>query len=557
MADASYHTKYHQLNQANPSRYYTNFLYKALIVTFFLIILPLFPSQAPEFLNQTLNTRGWEFLHLVFVGIAVSYGLFSQRNDETEKEINSSNPSKIDNAQSYVSRFLQVSSVFDDEADSPPKSEETKVQTWRNQYYRNDPVVAVAEKNSALDKEQRATSSRIVEKTLLLPVRSLKSRVKDADVDETGKECACGSASISRSNSVSGSKRISSNPSKNKSGEFGGLYFQELEEKLTENVVLPSPIPWRSRSGRMEMKEEADSPHYNLSPSLEKSEHNKSFKSQVPPSARSSSATSSPKLSPSSPKKFSPSPSFSSEVHGKSVENFVWKKSIYTSPPPPPPPPPPPMNQKSSSVKPISSFVHDDVLLERELKRRFTNEPKDLSRGGDLPMPKSDRTVRSNDLLDEARREKELDDRINSKEEKRLKEEEGRGKERAGRKTVGVDHSSFQTEKQNRESVSFTPRPTFMEFPEEENEEFDEKSLMESDEGSETEEEEGSIAGSSFASSTAASPEKEAAAASIASDGGPDVDKKAGEFISKFREQIRLQRRESIKKSRAPIKRNP
>ncbi|KAJ6714953.1 hypothetical protein OIU85_026459 [Salix viminalis] len=552
MADANYHTKYHHLNQANPGRYYTNFLYKALIVAFFLILLPLFPSQAPEFLSQTLNTRGWEFLHLVFVGIAVSYGLFSRLNDETEKEINSSNPSKIHNAQSYVSRFLQVSSTFDDEVDSPPKSEETKVQTWSNQYYRNDPVVVVAEQNSALDKEQRATSSRIVEKPLLLPGRSLKSRVIDADVDETGKECACGSASISRSNSVSGSKRFSSNSSKNKSGEFGGLYFQELEEKLKENVVLPSPIPWRSRSGRMEMKEEPDSPLYNLSPSLEKSEYNRSFKPQVPQSARSSSATSSPKLSPSSPsfsppKKFSPSPSFSSEVHGRSVEDFVRKKSIYRSPPPPPPPPP--MNRKSSSVKPISSFVHDEVLFERELKRSFTNEPKDLNRGGDLPMPKSIRTVRSNDLLDEARREREFDDRISSNEEKRLREVVGRGKERAGRKTVGFDHSSFQTEKQNRESVSLTPQPTFMEFPEEE---FIEKSLMESEEGSEIEEEEEEeediIAGSSYASSTAASQEEEAAAASAAIDGGPDVDKKAGEFISKFREQIRLQRRESIKK---------
>jgi hypothetical protein len=33
------------------------------------------------------------------------------------------------------------------------------------------------------------------------------------------------------------------------------------------------------------------------------------------------------------------------------------------------------------------------------------------------------------------------------------------------------------------------------------------------------------------------------------SDEGPDVDKKADEFIAKFREQIRLQRIESIKRS--------
>ena len=563
MADAAYCTKYQQQKQANPTKYYTHFLYKALIVTVFLIILPLFPSQAPEFINQTLNTRGWEFLHLVFVGIAVSYGLFSKRNDETEKENNnSSNQSKFDNAQSYVSRFLQVSSVFDDDVDSSPKSGETKVQTWSNQYYRNDPVVVVAEQNSVLDKEQRATSSRIGEKPLLLPVRSLKSRVIAADVDETGKESTGRSASISRSNST-GSKTFSSNSSKQKGGEFGGWDCLELEEKLKGNVVLPSPIPWRSRSGRMEMREEADIPPYNLPPSSEEFEYSRSFNSQVPRSARTGSATSSPKLSPSpsfsSPKKFSTSPSFSSEEQGKSAEDFVRKKSIYRSPPPPPPPPPPSMNRKSSSMKPSFSAIHDEAFLERELKRSFTTEPKDLNRGGNLTMPKSVKTFRSNDLLGEARKEKEFDDRINSNAEKRLKQVEASAMERIGRKTVGFDQSSFKTDRQNRERVTFTPQSTFMEFPEEEEEEYVEKLAMESDEESGTEEEGGDedIAGNSFASGIAARPKKEAAAASSASDGGPDVDKKADEFIAKFREQIRLQRIESIKKSSAQIRRKP
>ncbi|KAJ0433241.1 hypothetical protein HanIR_Chr17g0868071 [Helianthus annuus] len=35
----------------------------------------------------------------------------------------------------------------------------------------------------------------------------------------------------------------------------------------------------------------------------------------------------------------------------------------------------------------------------------------------------------------------------------------------------------------------------------------------------------------------------------VESDNGPDVDKKADEFIAKFREQIRLQRIASIRKS--------
>ncbi|CBI29503.3 unnamed protein product, partial [Vitis vinifera] len=274
-------------NQANPSKFYSGFLYKALIVTLFLAILPLFPSQAPEFINQTVFNRSWELLHLVFVGIAVSYGLFSRRNDETEKE----NHSKFDNAQSYVSRFLQVSSVFDEEVESPSGSGESKVQTWNSQYYRGKPVVVVTQESSVID-EQSSKGSRIGEKPLLLPVRSLKSRVSDP-----------------------GSKRFSINRSTIKNGELGDLEPLELEKKLEQNVVLPSPIPWRSRSGRMEMKEEVDSP-------------------PLSGSSHASSVSSSPKkLSPSpsfsSPKKPSLSPSLSSESQAKSVEDFARKKSFY------------------------------------------------------------------------------------------------------------------------------------------------------------------------------------------------------------------------------------
>ncbi|RVX15647.1 hypothetical protein CK203_009156 [Vitis vinifera] len=331
-------------NQANPSKFYSGFLYKALIVTLFLAILPLFPSQAPEFINQTVFNRSWELLHLVFVGIAVSYGLFSRRNDETEKE----NHSKFDNAQSYVSRFLQVSSVFDEEVESPNGSGESKVQTWNSQYYRGKPVVVVTQESSVID-EQSSKGSRIGEKPLLLPVRSLKSRVSDPGDGESTNGDGGISRSLSWSSLNSGSKRFSINRSTIKNGELGGLEPLELEKKLEQNVVLPSPIPWRSRSGRMEMKEEVDSPPlYSLPPSVEEPKINKlesrSFRSQRSGSSHASSVSSSPKkLSPSpsfsSPKKPSLSPSLSSESQAKSVEDFARKKSFYKSTPPPPPPP--------------------------------------------------------------------------------------------------------------------------------------------------------------------------------------------------------------------------
>lgn len=507
-------------NRANPNKFYTHFFYKALIASIFLVILPLFPSQAPEFINQSLFTRSWELLHLVFVGIAVSYGLFSHRNDETEKETN--NHTKFDNAQTYVSRFLQVSSVFDDENENSSSSDENKVQTWSNQYYRNEPVVVVAKEHSALDQEQRVNCSSFGgggEKPLLLPVRSLKSRVSDTDTVEPIKEFM----SLSRSSSNSGSRRFSSNSNKRKNRELGGFDQVKLEEKLNENVVLPSPIPWRTRSGRMEMKEDVDSPVPPLNPlppSVEETDLNglesRSLRSQMPRSNRPNSTSSSPKLSPSpslsSPKKLSPSPSLSSESQAKSSEDLVRKKSFYR--PPPPPPPPPPMMHRSSTMKVSSGLDNDGASFEKKnLNRSFTTETK-----------QSVRTMRSTD-----------------------------------RET---DQTSFKNEQLRRESVNFMPNASFMQFPEQDKEEFGDKVVVETDEDSGTEyddEEEDVMGKTPFISNIDRGSNNEAAAASISSsvsDGGPDVDKKADEFIAKFREQIRLQRIESIKRSSAQISRN-
>lgn len=505
-------------NRADPNKFYTHFFYKALIVSIFLVILPLFPSQAPEFINQSLFTRSWELLHLVFVGIAVSYGLFSHRNDEIEKESN--NHTKFDNAQTYVSRFLQVSSVFDDENENSSGSDENKVQTWSNQYYRNEPVVVVAKEHSVLDQEQRVSSSSFGEKPLLLPVRSLKSRVSDTDNIEPIKE----SKYLSRSSPNSGSRRFSSNSNKRKNGELGGFDQVKLEEKLNENVVLPSPIPWRTRSGRMEMKEDVDSPVpplNPLTPSVEEPDLNRlesrSLRPQMPRSNRPNAASSSPKLSPSpslsSPNKLSPSPSLSSESQAKNSEDSVRKKSFYR--PPPPPPPPPPMMHKSSTMKASSGLDNDGASFDKKnLKRSFTTE-----------TTQSARTMRSTD-----------------------------------RET---DQTSFKVEQLGHQSVNFMPKASFKQFPEQEKEEFVDKVVVETDEDWETEyddEEDDDVMGETpFISNIDRSSNNEAAAASTSSsvsDGGPDVDKKADEFIAKFREQIRLQRIESIKRSSAQISRN-
>ncbi|XP_031247890.1 NADPH oxidase activator [Pistacia vera] len=534
MADTNAYTRSKLLkteqNRVNPSKFYTHFLYKALIVSIFLVILPLFPAQAPEFINQTLLTRSWELLHLLFVGIAVSYGLFSHRKDEIEKENNS--PSKFENAQTYMSRFLQVSSVFDEEGENLSGSDENKVQTWSNQYYRNEPVVVVANEHSI---EQRGTSSRIGEKPLLLPVRSLKSRVPDSNNVESVKETYGKSVSLGRSSS----RRFQGSANKAKNGELGGGDQGNLEDKLNENVVLPSPIPWRSRSGRMEMKEDVDSPSsqmFNIPPSVEEHELNRlesrSLRPQVSRSSRSNSTSSSPKLSPSpslsSPKKSSPSPSLSSsESQAKNSEDSTRKKSFYR-PPPPPPPPPPPITHRSSSVKASYNLNNEGSFSEKHFQRRLTDEPKDSSMSRVSSMRKSVRMVRPSD--------QEFEDSGN----------------------VTFDQTSFKTEQLNRESVTYMAKPTFKEFPKQEKEELVDKVIVETDEDSEIEDEEydDEIGESPFFANTESSSNNKEASSISGNEGPPDVDKKADEFIAKFREQIRLQRIESIKKSSAQIRRN-
>lgn len=564
-------------------------MYKATLVLIFFVILPLFPSQAPEFINQSLLTRNWELLHLLFVGVAISYGLFSRRNDETEKEHNS----KFDTAQNLVSRFLQVSSFFEDEAENPVESDETKVQTWNNQHHRNEPMVVVApqmKKNFSFD-------DRNGDKPLLLPVRSLKSRLSDEaeDVDvqslhkltsfrryssNSNKKAEVEADvvdddvvhSLNRStsskrfsnnsnrnaefeadddddvvvqslNRSTGSKRFSSNSKRNeqveaddvdvksldrstsskrfsnnsyRNAEFEGDHVDvdvQSQNKSTsskrfssnsvrnaevennnkkQNTVLPSPIPWRSRSGRMESKQEQVNDASNTT--LPPKEESRLVKSQTShTSSRTSSMSPSPNLTPV--------PSFSSsESLAKNAEDSVRKKAFYKSCPPPPPPPPPMMFHKSVSMKPRygASFTQEPSF-DKELKPTFTSDRK-----------KSDKEEQS------------------------------------------MQHTSFSSDK-------FMGRVASQ--PGEE-ESFLDKVLVESsdvdddEEDTETEDEdvgEGRI----FENESEKGPplvggessKIDEASCGTVSDEGPDVDKKADEFIAKFREQIRLQRIESIKRS--------
>ncbi|XP_057463233.1 uncharacterized protein LOC130753264 [Actinidia eriantha] len=429
--DTDSYTKPQKL--ATPNKIHIHFMYKAAIFAIFLVIFPFLPSQAPEFINNSLHNRSWEVVQILLVGIAVSYGLFSRRNDETEKE----QSSKIDNAHSYVSRFLQVSSVFDDEAENSPRCDESKIQTWNSQYYRGESVVVLAKESSVLE-EQRDSAFQVVKKPLLLPFRSLKSRVSETSVSDTVSESDGKGGYLSRSNSNSGgSKRFSSNSNKSRNGEFGGSRSLDSEDEPEENIVLRSPIPWKSRSGRTEIREGITGvcsleenefpPLYALPPSMEGNEF--------------------------------PHRESNSVRHQKSLPS----RPNCTHPPS--------ESQAKIAQESNSTLSNLEVFLKRELTRSERSIPKDLSElrvssVGSL-AGKSVRTIRRREFEDEFA-------------EKIVAESE--------EESESVD-DFFDGESENEEVNS-------------------------------------------------------------------NVDKKADEFIAKFREQIRLQRIESIKRSTGHIAKN-
>ncbi|XP_074577375.1 uncharacterized protein LOC141833779 [Curcuma longa] len=249
----------------------SSILYKLIFFIVLIAILPEFPSQAPEFIGESIFSRVWELLHLLFVGIAVSYGIFSQRNADPEMEKDSQ--PKDESPRSFVSQMLHVSPVFDEEGDSDII--DSKMRTWSSQIYRNEPETLVAKEAS------------IATKHLLLPVRNIKQSSQEPKA--------------------------------------------QLSEPRTESIVLPSPIPWRSRS--------------------------RSTANKVEQVAGSKSTTTLPPHHPSStspsPKRLSPSPSLSSEA--------TKPKSIYNNKASSPPAPPPPSTLKRKGTAKTSEGESKDL----------------------------------------------------------------------------------------------------------------------------------------------------------------------------------------------------
>ncbi|RWV89551.1 hypothetical protein GW17_00048297 [Ensete ventricosum] len=301
-------------------KFHSSYLHKAVFFSVIIALVSIFPSRAPEFVNQSILSTTWELLHLLFVGIAISYGLFSRRNADFDAGKETS--VKAETHDSYLSHVLHGSSVFDDDGFYSLHEilGETKTRTWSSQYRRNEPVVVIANESTE--------SSHATGRPLFLPVRSLKSHIQDEmDVPPV---------------SIDGT---------------------DESVESSEAGFGPSPVTWRSSSGRMEMMDEPGSstgmvfppssswspppPYLDDHPNLSKT-----------PSFRSS-KTPSPKRSSLSP-----------QLRAKSGEEMRNTMTFYEFSPPPPPPPPPPFTCHG-----CPSTAHKEII-----RKTFKDELKDLSR---------------------------------------------------------------------------------------------------------------------------------------------------------------------------------
>ncbi|XP_047323244.1 DNA ligase 1-like [Impatiens glandulifera] len=205
----------------NPSKSIFSYLLPKLIFLAFLLFIPLSPSRAPEFINQTIFAQFWEFLHILFFGIAVSYGLLSRRNQYAGTHA----PLSQSQTQNYFSGILHFPSVSE---------EKMKTETWNSRYLapRSMEILSVPD-------ERIKPRSEIEYKPLGLPIRSLRSRKVEVIKEESSDQ-----RSWSSSDSVSSVEM--------ERGKVRGLVPMNLEKKFIKEAS--SAIPWKRSSGRRKKK---------------------------------------------------------------------------------------------------------------------------------------------------------------------------------------------------------------------------------------------------------------------------------------------------------------
>uniref|UniRef100_A0A0E0DGR8 Uncharacterized protein n=1 Tax=Oryza meridionalis TaxID=40149 RepID=A0A0E0DGR8_9ORYZ len=159
-----------RLQQALALLFPTNLAAKAVLFAVVVALLPLLPtSQAP---------RIWELPHILLLGLIISYGVFGQRNADSEVAAVAATKTVDDESvESYVTQMMHGPLVFEEndgggEADAAGKE---GVQAWSSQYFPDEPLVVVADAGAGSNTGKGDES----EKPLLLPVRKLKPATEE------------------------------------------------------------------------------------------------------------------------------------------------------------------------------------------------------------------------------------------------------------------------------------------------------------------------------------------------------------------------------------------
>uniref|UniRef100_A0A803M4Q2 Uncharacterized protein n=1 Tax=Chenopodium quinoa TaxID=63459 RepID=A0A803M4Q2_CHEQI len=176
-----------QLNPSNRGKSCSHFFLKFLFIALLLSLVPLFPSDPPEFISHTIFAKSWELIHLLIIGIALSYGLFCRRKPAQI-------PPKTQISQPFAPNILNHSSIFDYEEGNPSGVFDKNViptQSFNLSHYKAEPLAD----------SRRQNLKFFDDRPLGLPVRSLRSRVVDSDSEE--EECASESDSVLSGNSSS------------------------------------------------------------------------------------------------------------------------------------------------------------------------------------------------------------------------------------------------------------------------------------------------------------------------------------------------------------------
>lgn len=407
----------------------------------------------------------WELLHLLFVGIAVSYGLFSRRNDcggRVEKD--AAAPGKADAR--YVSRMFQGELVFDDDGDDgvPDSPARGGARSWSALHHPEEPVVMTAAGGGG------RSHTAAQQPPLSLPVRALRPQDSGA------------------------------------AGHGNG-----------ESRVLPSPIPWRSRSGRF------DAPPTPSSPSP-------------------------------SPKRLSPASSMSDETLAKASEDHAtvpkrrstYKSSISSLPPPPPPPPPPFLvhgyhpaaDRRTTAAKSFKEELQDHSTRGRGDHDHYSQQRSQSFSSASTYTNSSPATPRSSFDGSSSSSSPSIGRSVRTirpREGIQPKIQEVADEDEAGN---APDSSHGPEEPYGYREYQAVPR---FQYERRGSDPILGNVAVSSDETESSDDDEDGVG--------AYSPRESPPTPEVDEN---EVDKKAEEFIARFREQIRLQRIESIKKSAGP-----